>query len=258
MLEPSRLSRSWRWLAALLLASGLLLGGATAPLSAQEAEESPSAAEPVTPVPQEPPEIAEPEEPEEPAEPEEERWSRHRRHRRSDAQVIVGSSLVIEEDETSNEVVVIGGSLTVLGEVYGDAVAIGGAVLVEGRVTGDVAAVGGSVTVSEGAEVMGGAMSFGGDVLRQENAVIHGEVVEVTGPGMQWSMLPRFLSWGDWDDAGDWFHYTPFDWAWSQAWRIFCLAVLVLVAFLALLLGRTPIDRIGRRVEAEPWKSGLV
>jgi hypothetical protein len=44
----------------------------------------------------------------------------------------------------------------------------------------------------------------------------------------------------------------------SQAWRVFCLIVLVLVAFLALLLGRTPIDRIGRRVAAEPWKTGLV
>ncbi len=269
MREPRTPSRRWPWPAALLLASGLLLAGALAPLAplaAQEAEDAPPVADPVQPEEPEPPAepapvpapvpVVEPEEEERPER--EERSERHRR-RRNDAQVVVGSSLTIDEDETADDVVVMGGSLTVLGEVYGDAAAIGGSVVVEGRVTGDVSAVGGSVTLTSGAEVMGSAMSFGGSVVREEGAVVHGEVVEVTSPGVHWSMWPRFWSWGDWGGhQGDWFHHSPFDWALSQAWNIFCLVVLVLVAFLALLLGRTPIDRIGRRVESEPWKSGLV
>jgi hypothetical protein len=270
MLEPRTSPRPWRQFAALLLAFGLLL--AAAPLTAQEAEEPPAASEPAeeaTPVEpdetdetEEPTELEPVEEPEEEGRPEREPRSKRRRHRRNDAQVVVGSSLTIDEDETADEVVVMGGSLTVLGEVYGDATALGGSVVVEGRVTGDVAAVGGSVTLTSTAEVMGGAMSFGGSVEREEGAVVHGEVVELNGPGVHWSMWPRFLSWGNWGNwsghQGDWFHYSPYAWATSQAWRIFGLIVLALVAFLAYLIGRTPIERIGRRVESEPWKSGLV
>ena len=279
MLEPRTPSRPWRCPAALLLAAGLLVAGATLSLAAQEAAPPPAAVEePATappPAPSEPPapeaepapaELpapeAEPAEVEPADEPADEGRAKRseRRRRRNDAQVVVGSSLVIEEDETSNDVVVMGGSLTVLGEVYGDAAAVGGSVVIEGRVTGDVSAVGGSVTVTSGAEVLGSALSFGGSVLREEGAVIRGEVVEVNGPGVHWSMWPRFWSWGKWgrhvDD--DWFDLSPFDWLLGQAWRVFSLAVLVLVAFLALLVGRTPIDRIGRRVESEPWKTGLV
>ena len=258
MFEPRKSSSSgWLWPAALLLASGLMLTGATAPLAAQETEEEPAAAEPAQPEPPAEPEMAE--EPEEEERPEREGRSERRRHRRNDAQVVVGSSLTIEEDETSDNVLVIGGSLTVLGEVYGDAVAIGGSLVVEGRVTGDASAVGGSVSLGPEAEVMGDAMSFGGSVEREEGAEVHGEVVELSGPGVHWSKWPRMLSWGDWGGhRAERHHYSPFGWATSQAWRIFCLIVLVLVAFLALLLGRTPIDRISRRVEAEPWKSGLV
>ena len=269
MFEPRTASRPWRWLAALLLASGLLFAGATPPLAAQEPAAPEPAAASVEPL--EPAELQAPEEPEGPDEPEpamapedegrperEERSERHRQ-RRNDAQVVVGSSLTIDEDERTDDVLVMGGSLTVLGEVYGDAVAMGGSVVIEGRVMGDVSAMGGSVTLTSGAEVMGDALSFGGSVVREEGSIIRGEVVEINGPGVQWSMWPRIWSWGDWGDHGDgWFHVSPFDWAWSQAWRIFGLAVLALVACLALLLGRTPIERIGRRVESEPWKSGLV
>ena len=260
MLEPRRNPSSRRpWLAVLLLLSGLLLAGAAAPLAAQGAEDPSPTAGPVESEAAEPPEPPEPPAVAPPAE-ESERGDRpRRRQRRNDAQVVVGSSLVVDEDETSDDVVVMGGSLTVLGEVYGDATAFGGAVTVEGRVMGDVAAIGGSVTLGPEAEVMGSATSVGGSVVREEGSVIHGEVVEVNGPGVHWSMWPRIFSWGDWGgDREDWFHVSPFDWAWSQAWRIFGLVVLVLLSFLALLLGRTPIDRIGRRVEAEPWKSGLV
>ena len=274
MLEPRIAPMTRRWLAAWLLVSGLLLAGATAPLVAQAAAEpEPPAAAAVAVEAEDAGQLQEPPEPEspEPESPEpamapedegrpdrEERAERHRR-RRNDAQVVVGSSLTVDEDETSDDVVVMGGSLTVLGEVYGDAVAIGGSVVIEGRVTGDVSAIGGSVTLTSDAEVMGDALSMGGSVVREEGAVIHGEVAEINGPGVHWSMWPRLLSWGNWSGhGGDWFHVSPLDWVWSQAWRVFGLAVLILVAFLALLLGRTPIERIGRRVESEPWKSGLV
>ena len=275
MLEPRTNPRRRRsWLATLLLASAWLIAGVSTPLAAQPAEPPPVAAPAApaaapappapeaTPVPESPPAPespqaieppAPPEAPDAPARP------KRPRTRRSDAQVVVGSSLVVEEDESTEDVVVVGGSLTVLGEVFGDAAAVGGSVTIEGRVTGDVSAVGGSVLLGPDAEVMGDAMSFGGSVVLDDGAVIHGEVVEVTRPGIHWSMWPRMWSWGGWDEhRDDWFHVSPFDWALSQAWRVFALVVLVLVAFFALLVGRTPIERIGRRVEVEPWKSGLV
>ncbi|MEE9563004.1 MAG: hypothetical protein V3W50_08040, partial [Thermoanaerobaculia bacterium] len=76
---------------------------------------------------------------------------RHRKSHRKDAQVIVGSSLTVDEDEISKEILVVGGELEILGQVIGDAVVIGGPVTVSGEVDGDVAAIGNTVYLESGA-----------------------------------------------------------------------------------------------------------
>ncbi len=260
MNEPRSPQTHRRWLLAAALLIALPLLGALEGRAQQAEPAAPPAAEPAAEAPAPPAPEAEPAEPEPPSEPAEPAPPRReRRQRRSDAQVIVGSSLTVDEDEVTDDVVVVGGSLVVLGEVLGDAVVVGGTLRIEGSVMGDAAAVGGQLILGEEAEVMGDALSFGGGVVRDDGARIRGELIDVTGPQLSLSLWPRIGDWHGWGwRGGDWWEFSPFGWLASQAWRVFCLALLVLFAFLALLMARGPIGRIAGRVGAEPWKCGLV
>ncbi len=191
----------------------------------------------------------------------EETRKRHRRHHRShrrDTQITVGSQLTVEKDETARDVVVFGAPLDVQGQVIGDAVAIGGSVTVSGKVTEDVAAIGGSVHLEPGAEVLGDVVSVGGRVEGEEEATVLGQVIEVPfGPNFSISGWPGWHFWEpDWWQRGRGF--SPMGLAWDAVWWVFGTVLLVLLAFLVLLLARQPMARVGRRVTAEPWKSGLV
>ena len=119
----------------------------------------------------------------------EERREERDRHRRgsvrTDTRVSFGSSLTVEENETSRDVVVLGGSLDVEGRVRGDAVVVGGSAEVRGEVSGTVTAVGGSISLGPGARIEGDAISIGGAVQRDPSAEIHGEITEVAlAPGL--------------------------------------------------------------------------
>jgi hypothetical protein len=186
---------------------------------------------------------------------------RHRKGHKKDAQVVVGSSLTVDEDEISKEILVVGGELEILGEVVGDAVVIGGPARVSGEVRGDVASVGSSVYLESGAHITGDAVSIGGTVDREEDVTVRGEVVEVPfGPSFQFGALPWTGIWGgrDWHDAEDVWRFSPMHAAMGAFWRIFGVVILALLACLALLLARGPVERMERRIVAEPWKCGLV
>jgi hypothetical protein len=178
-----------------------------------------------------------------------------RRRVRSDARVSVGSSLVVEEDEEARDVVVIGGSLDVQGEVLGDAVAVGGSVSVDGRVTGDVVAVGGGLKLGPQAYILGDAVSVGGRIERHPDARVVGDVSEVAfAPGIHLGWL-RFL---DWDHrVGPRRMRSPWDRMTETAWRLLGLAVLGLLACLTLLVARRPVERMEAKVGEEAWKAGL-
>ena len=80
---------------------------------------------------------------------------RHRR--RGDMIRFVGNVLIEEDEVVVGDVVTIGGSITVLGNVVGDVVAVFGGVKLGPKavVDGDVVSVGGKTEVSEGARVSG-------------------------------------------------------------------------------------------------------
>jgi hypothetical protein len=177
---------------------------------------------------------------------------------RSDAQVVVGSNVTIEEDEVSRDVVVVGGSLSIHGLVKGDAVAIGGSVEVDGEVTGDVAAIGSSVELGDGAHISGDAISIGGSVDQDPGAVVEGTIQEVPFfPSLRfggWSGSGAKISHGP-DISVD---FSPARSAFGFAWELFSIALLAIFAALTLLVAKNPVERVGRQVSDEPWKSGLV
>jgi hypothetical protein len=186
------------------------------------------------------------------ADEEEEGDGEERRRVRRDTQVVVGDSLVVEENEVSDDVVVVGGTLEVLGEVRGDAVVVGGSLEVSGEVTGDVAAIGGSVELVDGARVGGDAVAVGGSVERGENVEIGGKIVE-TPFGPKVALGPWLKGWKDHE-----LEFRPWERWMKVGWKFFWAVFLSLLACLALLVARRPVERMERRVESEPWKSGLV
>lgn len=180
---------------------------------------------------------------------------------KKDSQVIIGSSLTVDEDEIARDVLVIGGQLEVLGEVIGDAVTIGGPLRVSGEVSGDAAAIGGSVYLESGALVSGDAVSVGGTVEREDDVTVKGQVTEVPfGPSLKFGAFPWSSLWRDRDleEIDHAWRFSPMRVAMGAFWKIFGMVILALLACLALLLARNPVARMERRVVAEPWKSGLV
>jgi hypothetical protein len=144
-----------------------------------------------------------------------------------------------------------GGDITVdrNERVEGDVVAIGGSVTVNGEVTGDVTSIGGTLTLGPDAVVRGDAVSVGGAMSRAPGARIDGEVVDV-GRGR-----------GDAFRRG-WFFPMMFGPFWprlsSLAATVLRLSLLVLLGVIAVAFGRGSLERIASRTSVSPVRAGLV
>ena len=187
---------------------------------------------------------------------------------RSDSKVSFGSSVHIREDEVGRDVVTIGGSIKVDGDLYGDAVAVGGNIEVDGKITGDVVAVGGGVELENDAQVLGEVTSVGGRVEKHEDAEVLGRINEV-------SVGSSFMTFdvGDWGRWSDWDTRRDSDWDWSRrpgrwgwgfgpwieiGWELSFIVMLALLACLVQLIGGETVDRVRAKVVETPWVSGLV
>ena len=178
---------------------------------------------PATPVPPTPPDIERPDRPER---------SRGQRER-----IRFGGSVTVDEDET----------------IRGDVVAIGGSARVLGEVRGSVVAIGGSAELGPKAIVRGDVTAVGGAIKRDPGARIDGETHEVGVGGV---------------NAGDWRFSVPslatLWWGWtlgafySLIASIVRVAVLCLLAALVMLVARDYVERVGAQAAAEPFKSGAI
>lgn len=180
---------------------------------------------------------------------------RAERRVRRDTQVVIASGHTVEEDEISEDVVVMGGPLRIHGKVVGDAVAFGGPVTVTGEVTGDVSAIGGPVTLEPTARVQGDVISVGGKVDREPGAEVGGRIEEVP---FSWR-----ISGTPWRDG--WFggrerafEFAPWRHWMRVGWKLVWVCFVALLACVALLVARGPVERMEARVQREPWKAGLV
>ena len=114
----------------------------------------------------------------------------------------------------------MGGSITVpAGEtVSGDVVDVGGTIHVFGEVRGDVVAIGGTVALGPAANVTGDVTVIGGSLQRDPAARIGGEVVDV-GSGLLESWRARFPR-GRWRAAsGGVAALSALPSRWSRRWR---------------------------------------
>ncbi|MBI5536826.1 MAG: polymer-forming cytoskeletal protein [Deltaproteobacteria bacterium] len=100
---------------------------------------------------------------------------------RGEDRVITGGSFKIAQGETVHDVMMLGGSVEVFGNVTGDVVVTGGSVhLFDGsHVHGDVTALGGAIDVDDGALVDGDVGVVGGSLHKAEGAKIGGDIKKV-------------------------------------------------------------------------------
>lgn len=160
------------------------------------------------------------------------------RTRRSRDRVRVPGSVTVEADEL----------------VSGDVVAVGGSARVYGEVTGDVVAVGGSVELGPSAVVGRDVTVIGGSLRRAPGARIGGETHEIGVGALD-------LELEGWQARVPWRRLAT-DWAVGSAVALFFLltrvAILCLLAAMIVLVGREQVELIGARAAAEPLKAGVI
>ena len=176
------------------------------------------------------------------------------RHRSTDAKISLGSSSHVARGETSDDVVVIGGTINVEGEVFGDAIAVGGTV--RNRWEGDRRRGRGGWRRGAGAarrDGFGDVTSVGGHVERDPSAQVHRSTNEVAmGPLISMGRLGRL---GRHRVDVD---FDPFEHAallFSGGLRLVLLSIF---ACLMMLLARRPLENYAAKVVDEPWRCGLI
>jgi hypothetical protein len=177
--------------------------------------------------------------------------ARHGDRHTSGSRINVGGSVTVDKDEVAEEVVAIGGSATVDGEVEDGVTAIGGPARIDGKVGGEVVSVGSGVYLGPNAEVEGDVTSVGGAVHREPGAKVQGKINEV-------GLLPfgRFGGFGRHVRFG---HHWPFWGGVSEVVSsVLFTVVLGLLVCLVLLVARTPLERVDRQLLARPWPSAAV
>ena len=160
------------------------------------------------------------------------------RTRRSESLVRVGGSVTVDEDEI----------------VEGDVVVIGGDVTVNGQVTGDVVAIGGSIRLGPHADIGKDVATIGSSIRRARGARVGGKVNEI-GPGRIGLSGWRIRRGPFWTRFGG-------PWAFGSLFALMStmarLIVLCVCVSIVMLIGRDYVERVGARAAAEPVKAGLV
>lgn len=159
-----------------------------------------------------------------------------------------------ERPKRRDDVVRVGGSVTVARDehVTGDVVAIGGSVNIDGQVDGDVVAVGGSANLGPTADIRGDLVVVGGALNQDPKATIGGQVH---------IGFDDFPLGGDWGHRRSWRGWSPFAGMRPIAQfmgTIVRVGLLMLFAGLVLFVAKTPVEQVAERAAAEPVKSWAV
>ncbi len=155
-------------------------------------------------------------------------------YRRTGARLAVGKSIVIAADEDVTEAVV----------------AVGGSVRVDGRVRDELVVIGGSLELTHTAEVRGDITVVGGEVTIAPGARHTGQLHHGMArgfPGWPWPTVG--WSWIDLGGAARWL---------SLAGTLTRVALLALAIALLTLVARGRVTRIGAVASATPVRAGLI
>jgi hypothetical protein len=150
------------------------------------------------------------------------------------------------------DIVRIGGSVTVDSDefVRGDVVVVGGSASINGEVDGEVVVVGGSARFGPRADVRGDITVVGGRLQRDPGAVIRGAINEVGFGEIPWG--------GEWGRHADWDWMNGIYPVARLSGTLVRITLLFLLTTLVLFIAKTPVEQIADRVAADPVKSWFV
>ena len=150
------------------------------------------------------------------------------------------------------DIVRIGGSVNVSADetVRGDVVVVGGSANIDGEVEGEVVVVGGSATFGPRAVVHRDVTVVGGRLSQDPAAALRGEVHEVGFGEFPWR--------GEWTRGGSWNWMDGLYPVARLTGTLVRIALLVLLTALVLFVARVPVEEIADRVAADPVKSWFV
>lgn len=161
-----------------------------------------------------------------------------------------GSDELVVEGSQSGDVVGVGRTVRVRGEVRHGVIALGGDLIVEGRIGGDAAAVGGSVIQLKDSFVGGDVMVFGGEYRAEEGAgrAATGKTLMFAGFEQELREMAR-------NPASI---LTPRFTAAFIGWRV--LAVLFWFIVSLALTAATPgaVSRAAARLQLTSWRVALI
>ena len=134
--------------------------------------------------------------------------------------------------------------------VRGDVVVIGGSATINGEVDGEVVVVGGSARFGPQADVRGDITVVGGGLSRDPGAVIRGAINEVGFGDIPWR--------GEWGRHADWDWMNGIYPVARLTGTLVRITLLILLTTLVLFVAKTPVEQIADRVAADPVKSWFV
>jgi hypothetical protein len=104
-------------------------------------------------------------------------------------QVHIARDIYVQPQDKAGDLVCVGCSIYIRGQVAGDAVAVGGSVVLQqgAQVAGGVTAVVGDVRLQTGTQIAGDAVAVAGMVKRDPQSKIAGDVTSLGGAG--WMLL---------------------------------------------------------------------
>lgn len=152
------------------------------------------------------------------------------------------------------DVVRIGGSVSVDSDehVRGDVVVIGGSANINGEVDGEVVVVGGSARFGPQADVRGDITVVGGGLSRDEKAIIRGGIHEVGFGDIAWRGR------GEWGRNADWDWMNGIYPVARLTGTLVRITLLILLTALVLFVAKVPVEQIADRVAVDPVKSWFV
>ena len=152
------------------------------------------------------------------------------------------------------EIVRIGGSVSIDSDEYvsGDVVVIGGSANINGEVDGEVVVIGGSARFGPQADVRGDITVVGGGISRDQTATIRGAINEIGLGDIRWRQG------GEWGRSANWDWMSGIYPVARLTGTLVRVTLLILLTTLVLFVARTPVEQIADRVAADPVKSWFV
>jgi hypothetical protein len=104
-------------------------------------------------------------------------------------QVHIGRDIYIQPQDKAGDLVCVGCSIYIRGQVAGDAVAVGGSIVLEqgAQLAGGVTTVVGDIRMQTGTQIAGDVAAIAGMVKRDPQSKIAGDVTSLGGAG--WMLL---------------------------------------------------------------------